>query len=98
MGSERSSQSHKALYGIAKLTGENYLGWVYNVTQVLKEYKVWKIVTGDDTKPSIAPKSDTADDHDTEEAGASLSTSPITHKDADFWVEGEKTRRRAFEL
>lgn len=41
---------------LTKLTDLNYLGWVYNVKQILKEHKVWSIVNGQETLPTIETK------------------------------------------
>jgi gag-polypeptide of LTR copia-type len=40
-------------YGLTKLNGKNYLGWAYNVEQVLEEHEVWNIVNGQETSPTI---------------------------------------------
>jgi hypothetical protein len=41
---------------VTKLTDKNYLGWVYNIKQVLKEHKVWSIVNGQETEPTVDDK------------------------------------------
>src|ERR1700679_2428114 len=51
MDSESSISKNKTVYGVTKLHDTNYLGWSYNVKQVLKEHKALKIVTGEEIRP-----------------------------------------------
>src|ERR1700694_2727210 len=51
MASESTISQNKTVYGVTKLNDTNYLGWSYNVKQVLKEHKALKIVTGEETRP-----------------------------------------------
>jgi hypothetical protein len=41
---------------VTKLNDKNYLGWVYNVKQILQRHKVWKIVNGEETAPMVDDK------------------------------------------
>jgi len=50
---EKSSQSR---YGIAKLTDHNYQNWSFQCRMVLSEYKLWKVVTGQEPYPKTVEK------------------------------------------
>jgi len=57
----------KSRYGIDKLTDDNYYSWAWNCKLLLKEYKVWNVVNGTETRPA-SPSTGTSKEKETEES------------------------------
>jgi len=57
----------KSRYGIDKVTDDNYYSWAWNCKLLLKEYKVWNVVNGTETRPA-SPSTGTSKEKETEES------------------------------
>ena len=84
MADNQTENSHRSRYGIEKLRDHTYHTWSFQCRMLLSEYKVWKVVKGEDKRPVYV---ETLQGSDGTEVALTTAQKNKLQKEIDEWDE-----------